>query len=594
MSVLTFNGLHNRFLSDLLLNFSNITTFNIRRRCKLLIFFSAVILIYCNCLTCLPQDSGDQKKAYLILKERGEVFFSFPANIGYSLDFISHLVSVDNLKNDSIYAYSNELQFHAFLETEIPYTVLIPPSLRGIKEREKKSSGENWQDYPSYNEYLSIMDSFVLKYPALCRLAEIGTSVGGKKILAVKVSDHAGLHEDEPGVFLTSTIHGDEGSGFVLMLRLTSYLLSQYHANEHIKYLLDRVELYINPLANPDGLYFTGDNTVAGAKRFNLNNVDLNRNFPDPDEGDHPDGNPWQPETQAMMEFMSEHRFVLSANFHDGAEVVNYPWDTWARRHPDDTWYMDISRHYTDTVHKYSNDDYMRDLNDGITNGYDWYRITGGRQDYVNYFLHSREVTIELSHIKTPFGIALEQLWESNRESFIQYIFNCLYGIGGTIRDSETSEPLKAQVFISNHDQDNSFVYSDPQNGSYYRFIDPGTYTLVATAPDYYSKVLTAEVFPETRKELDIRLDPLSDNLHLYPNPFTGRLYLQLNDTISDLLRLEVFDMSGRLVFERIQENPHPEVIQVDLWNLQNGIYTLRVTGNGSKRNFRIVKIPPP
>jgi hypothetical protein len=35
----------------------------------------------------------------------------------------------------------------------------------------------------------------------------------------------------------------------------------------------------------------------------------------------------------------------------------------------------------------------------GVTNGYDWYRITGGRQDYVTWFLRGREVTIEVSTI---------------------------------------------------------------------------------------------------------------------------------------------------------------------------------------------------
>jgi len=30
---------------------------------------------------------------------------------------------------------------------------------------------------------------------------------------------------------------------------------------------------------------------------------------------------------------------------------------------------------------------YLTDYNDGITNGYAWYSISGGRQDYMNYFI---------------------------------------------------------------------------------------------------------------------------------------------------------------------------------------------------------------
>ena len=90
------------------------------------------------------------------------------------------------------------------------------------------------------------------------------------------------------------------------------------------------MEIYITPLANPDGTYHGGNNTVSGAWRGNANGIDLNRNYWDPADGQHPDGEVWQTETIANMNFMAAHHFVISANFHGGAEVVNYPWDTWS------------------------------------------------------------------------------------------------------------------------------------------------------------------------------------------------------------------------------------------------------------------------
>ena len=56
-----------------------------------------------------------------------------------------------------------------------------------------------------------------------------------------------------------------------------------------------------------------------------------------------------------MMRFMRKHKFVISANFHAGAEVVNYPWDRYLSKfHADDSWFYTISRAYADTVHIYS------------------------------------------------------------------------------------------------------------------------------------------------------------------------------------------------------------------------------------------------
>ena len=45
---------------------------------------------------------------------------------------------------------------------------------------------------------------------------------------------------------------------------------------------------------------------------------------------------------------------------------------------------------------------YFNYLNNGITNGWDWYEVDGGRQDFMNYFKLCRESTIELSNTKTP------------------------------------------------------------------------------------------------------------------------------------------------------------------------------------------------
>ena len=97
-----------------------------------------------------------------------------------------------------------------------------------------------------------------------------------------------------------------------------------------------------------------------------------------------------------MMRFLAKHRFVLSANFHSGEEVVNYPWDRWSRDHPDKEWFYMISRAYADTVHRHAPYGYMNYLDNGVTNGYYWYPVNGGRQDYVTYELQGREVTIEL------------------------------------------------------------------------------------------------------------------------------------------------------------------------------------------------------
>jgi hypothetical protein len=129
-----------------------------------------------------------------------------------------------------------------------------------------------------------------------------------------------------------------------------------------------------------------------------------------------------------MINFMKQINPTLAANFHSGAEVVNYPWDTWTNgypdyvSHPDEDWYQFISHRYADTCQAHSPSNYMNGFDDGTTNGGAWYVIHGGRQDYMNWFMKSREVTIEISDTKLLPASLLPAHWEYNKRSFLNYI----------------------------------------------------------------------------------------------------------------------------------------------------------------------------
>jgi len=43
------------------------------------------------------------------------------------------------------------------------------------------------------------------------------------------------------------------------MLRLADYLLENYTSDLKVKDLVDNLEIWINPLANPDGTYNSGN-----------------------------------------------------------------------------------------------------------------------------------------------------------------------------------------------------------------------------------------------------------------------------------------------------------------------------------------------
>ena len=145
---------------------------------------------------------------------------------------------------------------------------------KGVISAHNMNQAMEWDTYPTYSQYDSIMQSFRTLYPDLCHLDTIGTSINGKLVLALKISDNAANDEDEPEVFYSSTIHGDETGGFVLMLRLADYLLKNYNLNTRVKNLVDNLEIWINPLANPDGTYRTEiQYQTYHLSRYNANGV---------------------------------------------------------------------------------------------------------------------------------------------------------------------------------------------------------------------------------------------------------------------------------------------------------------------------------
>ncbi len=429
-----------------------------------------------------------------ISKGRVEVYFEVHLKDNIKINELSRIISIDRVNGHRILAYANKNEFLKFLSLEVDYTILTPPGmlsydpvmLESINIREVN----DWNFYPTYEAYVDMMYQFETDYPDLCKVSNLGTLPSGRKILAIKITDNPTAVEYEPEFLYTSTMHGDETTGYVLMLRLIDYLLQNYGTIPKITQLVNNMEIWINPNANPDGTYAGGNNTVNGATRGNANGINLNRNYPDPEDGPHPDGHAWQPETIIFMNFAEFHDFVLSANIHGGTEVCNYPWDTWATRHADDDWWQLVCREYADSAQHYSPSGYMTALNNGITNGYDWYSISGGRQDYMCWWHSGREFTLEISNAKLPPASQLPQFWEYNYRSFLGYMKQAAYGVKGIVTDSITGEPIKAKVYIAGHDIDSSWVFSNLPLGEYFRPIYEGTYDIKFSSPGYFPKTI--------------------------------------------------------------------------------------------------------
>lgn len=556
---------------------------------KVFLFFLLIIL------PIILFSQREVREVLRLVNDRGEIYTAILRSDLKKLQNPYSLPGFDQIRNDSIFLYLNKKNISFFQNNMKILHFPAPPSTRiRVEMSDDRQEVLGGNAYPTYPLYLEIMEYFRDSFPDVCSIDTIGYSANDRALLAARMSRTGNEPGDVPIAFYSSTIHGDETAGYVFMLMLIDHFLNG--SNPEAQRILDEMIVIINPLANPDGTYHTSDSTVFGATRGNARGIDLNRNFPDPESGNHPDGNTWQPETKAMMRYMERFPPAISANFHSGAEVVNYPFDTWVRKHADDEWFHFISEEYA-LLARSLKPGYMSEFSNGVTNGYLWYEVDGGRQDYVTYFLRGRETTIELSDTKLLPEDELIPFWLANRASMINYLKQGTYGIHGKISDTLSLENIKAEVRVRNHDKLNSSVFSDSVTGNFFRYLKGGNYDLEIEAAGYrIARINNVNVSDYKRKQLLVKMIPRDmlpgiNEITVGPNPFRQETTVFAGLKQADYLFFKIYDVFGNLIYDRFRyftAGYHEHQIS---FSAAPGVYLLRITSSFEEEDFRIIKL---
>ncbi len=268
------------------------------------------------------------------------------------------------------------------------------------------------QGYLSPEEIGKELQAIAAAHPQLAKLFSVGKSSLGRDLWVMKISKNVSVDDQRPEFKYIANMHGDEIVGRELMVELIKDLLDNYGKDSQITSLVDHTQIYIMPSMNPDG--------AAAGTRYSGENIDLNRNFPDWTTSDNqnvPEGR--GVETQAVMKWQKTRHFVLSANFHGGAEVVNYPWDALEEVHPLDALVKSLSLSYAKLVPYIFR---STAFENGMTNGWAWYQVNGGMQDWSWYYHRDLQLTIELSNQKWPNYSTVSGYYKSNRPALLDFI----------------------------------------------------------------------------------------------------------------------------------------------------------------------------
>ncbi|XP_068937258.1 carboxypeptidase M [Petaurus breviceps papuanus] len=369
--------------------------------------------------------------------------------------------------------------------------------------------------YHPQDEMENFLKDVAQTYDSLTHLHSIGKSVEGRNLWVLVVGRFPREHRiGIPEFKYIANMHGDESVGRELLLHLIDYLVKNDGKDPEITRLINNTRIHIMPTMNPDGFesveipdcYFSNG-------RFNKNKYDLNRNFPDAFETN---SETIQPETQAVKNWLKSETFVLSANLHGGALVASYPFDngvpeTGTKRGHSITPDNDVFEYLAYTYSAKNPDMRIGDLcknsvfRNGITNGYTWYPLKGGMQDYNYIWAQCFEITLEVSCCKYPPAEDLPDLWNKNRDSLISYMRQVHLGIKGQVFDVNKN-PIPNAI-VEAKGRNHICPFRTNRFGEYYLLLLPGSYTINATVPGH-TTILKQVTIPEnTRNSSALTVD---------------------------------------------------------------------------------------
>ena len=460
---------------------------------QILISVAVILLILFSTKTVLPKTFSDKKPAEITLNHDKMIN-----------PLIQLKIIIDNVNKGVVTAYITPEEFNRIQEKG--YTIKWIPDFpktrfKPSNSKTTSSSKKDLLSYPTYNELSDELETIVLSSPSICSLIDGGLSVEGKTLWWVKLSDNVNTEESEPEMHFIGGIHGDEPVGVALSTKLIRYLTTNYPTDSRIRNIIDTTEIWIMPLMNPDG-YMVGE-------RWNANGEDLNRSFPvfSPDSPESMQSMIGvEPEVAAIMSWSLNHRSVLSANFHSGALVVNYPFDYTGELCPDNDLFEYIALQYSSNNSPMYNTTNPVTATNGTIRGALWYQIEGGMQDWTYLTTGGNHVTIELSSEKSPNITALQTLWSDNRESMLAYLEAVHCGVKGIVTDVQFGDPLSASIKV---DGNTHLVYTDPDVGDFHRLLLPGNYTITIESDGYTPQTQTITIDDNSVSQLDVQLVPV-------------------------------------------------------------------------------------
>ena len=358
------------------------------------------------------------------------------------------------------------------------------------------------------------MNAIAGNFPGIAEVVDITDRYGApsteedRHIFAMKISDNVADDEDEPSLLVVSCHHSREIVTPVIAMNAIEQFTSLYGADPQITDLVNKYEIWIAPVWNPDGYnwVFTGDNLWRKNRHVFVDGtgVDLNRNYPmgwdsgcsgstvvssqtykGPSAGS-------EAETQTLMAFSMDRHFTKVIDYHSsGQEVL---WSYVCTPHPFSTFFQQVA------IALSSASGYGGSNRTASSEGehYQW-QIN---QNTSLSFLIETHTTFQPTFARAE--AEAQVVWPG-----ILWMLEAPINLTGLITDSATGDPVSASVTLTGVNfPAGDLIENETRFGRYHVFMPTGQYDVSFSADGYLTQNHVVDIDESTEMTLDIALAP--------------------------------------------------------------------------------------
>ncbi|XP_042604190.1 carboxypeptidase D, b isoform X2 [Cyprinus carpio] len=361
--------------------------------------------------------------------------------------------------------------------------------------------------YHSYDEMEMFLQLLSAVHPSITHLISAGLSVQGRNLYVMEISTNPGVDQKgKPEVMFLGNLHGNEFIGREILLNLVEYLCRSYGNDPLVTRLVSSTRIHIMPSMNPDGYELalkahnervSGDLSIIG--HSNSHSVDLNANFPKQSGS----GNTVEAETQAVINWIKDHSFVLSASICGGFRGVVYPSSLDS---VDEDMFKSVAKAYYVQSQDFQEPQACDVPRTREKKSIKYHRPLVTGIDMLTWAYQSTDtlaVNIGLSCELLPSEDLLSEYWEKNYGALLHFIQQVHLVVRGMVTDGHSGKGIANATVVV---EGSSHHVHTSSTGQYWRPLAPGSYHITASAPGYTPISASVRVLETRVEQVDFKL----------------------------------------------------------------------------------------